>query len=665
MEKRYSFKRVITLSVVLVFLLFSIITFFVFNNIYFQTFRSRYISENYYAANTVRNIIEEEKDMLINAARAIANDEIVFRAFENNIYIGKNWIVKNGKIDSIFSKMDKINFKQIVNLEKRKIYNIAGGTVANGVALYKIENGKIEYIDSSMEYEKDFLDDGNEKYLKDVAGTSSFDASEIGLIQEKNGLFCIKGNSPVGKNNRYFDGRPKGIVQVIENIDGFFLEKLKSKVNREIIIINNNKILISSIFKDTIRIENQKVERKDLYTGDEYIYSEIKFGNKNYGGTLVPLKNYSDETISYVGVLYDLGIMKEMYKNTLKKYIYVELLFLLIISLIIMLLIKMLLSPVEGIVDALKKMAGGDYEFGVKESGMKELDYIISNINTLLESVKKREGELKELNTTLEIKVEERTKEINEKNILLEKKTEKIESDLNMAKKVHNKMTQFNIPVMKNYDIYFDNRAVRGIGGDFIDCVQLNNGKYGIVFVDIAGHGLSASLIVSAIKLVVNSYFKDVESPSDALYLMNELINDTFIEGITVSMAYMIIDDEAGTILMASGAQEEILKIGDTVCPIEEKGIILGAVGNNIIKTNKNISYKDTEIKLNKGEKLFLYTDGLIEAENYGREQLVSMLENIKDKNGLDMARSIHEHIVKAVVRDERDDVSYMIIEKK
>ena len=101
--------------------------------------------------------------------------------------------------------MSKIEFKHIVNIEKRKLYNIAGGTVANGVALYEVSGNKIRYVESSLEYEKLFLDTGNEKYLADVAGTSSFDATENALIQKRGEEFCIKGNSPVGKNNRYFN----------------------------------------------------------------------------------------------------------------------------------------------------------------------------------------------------------------------------------------------------------------------------------------------------------------------------------------------------------------------------------------------------------------------------------------------------------------------------
>jgi Signal transduction histidine kinase, nitrate/nitrite-specific len=139
----------------------------------------------------------------------------------------------------------------------------------------------------------------------------------------------------------------------------------------------------------------------------------------------VPILDYSGNKVCYIGVLYDMGIMKDLYKSTFKRYVTIEVLFLLIITMVIFVLIKMLLLPIEKIVAELKRISDGNYEVGLKESNMNELNYIVKNINNHLATVKKREGELRELNSTLELKVDERTKEINEKNVLLEKKIAK------------------------------------------------------------------------------------------------------------------------------------------------------------------------------------------------------------------------------------------------
>lgn len=249
----------------------------------------------------------------------------------------------------------------------------------------------------------------------------------------------------------------------------------------------------------------------------------------------------------------------------------------------------------------------------------------------------------------------------------LKEANSKMKAELDFAKTIHSKIVTFNTPVMKNFYIKADNISVGGIGGDFIECLKLDNGNTGIAFVDVSGHGISAALMVSALKFIIGSNFKGIDKPSEALYYLNNMINNTFIgDGITLSAIYFIIDDESGKIILSSCSQEDaILMKRDGIYPLTAKGIILGILDNESIKESKDINFKDIEINMEKGEKLFFYTDGLVETKYLNRDGLNSILNSLKSDDTDYIFEYINKEMKEQIEHEEKDDSTYMIVERK
>lgn len=249
-------------------------------------------------------------------------------------------------------------------------------------------------------------------------------------------------------------------------------------------------------------------------------------------------------------------------------------------------------------------------------------------------------------------------------HIKLKKVTEEIKKDMLIGSLVHKKILSFKEPKLEKYKIYYKNELLNGLGGDYIDSIKLTNGNVGIIFIDISGHGIAGSLLVSALKFIVNTYLKDISMPSEALYLLNEMVETTFIsKEYMLNVVYFILDEKNNKITLSSGAQEDIyIMKKNGLEKIKEKGVILGALTNEEILELENISYKNLEIDLNKDEKIFMYTDGLIENENFNRKDLKEMLENENEIEGELLYQKLSKKMNE--IEEKSDDVSFLILEK-
>lgn len=365
--------------------------------------------------------------------------------------------------------------------------------------------------------------------------------------------------------------------------------------------------------------------------------------------------------------------MEKLYYQGIKEFVKYEVIIALAMILIIFFTFGRLFKPFYKLLPRIKDIQEGIYDrkINMKKERL-EIQILIDSINSLAEAVEMREEQMARFNLELEDKVNERTRELNEKNQQLEKLiieinrvNKKVNDEIKTAQKIHSKISAFIDPGLKKYKINHENVSITGIGGDFIETVFLQNGKKGLFFADVSGHGVAAALMVSALKIIIGIYFPKVENAADALYLLNDMINDNFIEGITISAVYMIIDETNDEIEISVSAQEDVYIISEkNVKKISEKGIILGVLDSSEIQKSTEFNFKNTKLKLGKNEKLFLYTDGLVEKEIMTRDALFDILFNQRNNKCDEIINYFKENINPAIAMKEKDGVTYLIIEK-
>lgn len=146
------------------------------------------------------------------------------------------------------------------------------------------------------------------------------------------------------------------------------------------------------------------------------------------------------------------------------------------------------------------------------------------------------------------------------------------------------------------------------VAGDFYQFIELEDQRLGVLIADVSGHGVPAALIAAMLKTAVQSVASCAESPRDVLQSLNRMLSgqgqDQF-----VTAAYLFIDAENHKArYSAAGHPPLLLSRAGTLQRIESNGLVFG------VATQPDYPVRDIELRT--GDRLLLYTDGVIEPEN-------------------------------------------------
>ncbi|TGN17984.1 PP2C family protein-serine/threonine phosphatase [Leptospira idonii] len=274
----------------------------------------------------------------------------------------------------------------------------------------------------------------------------------------------------------------------------------------------------------------------------------------------------------------------------------------------------------------------------------------------LAESLKISNDSLLALTENLESMVSERTSQLNST-------LQRLKKDLQLAKKIQQKIlpTQdIHLPNIK-FHLYFQPQDE--VGGDFYDVFELENGTVRFFLADATGHGIQAALYTMAIKSEYEAIKRFITKTDDLMNHLNQKVQNKFAGLKIVFSCFLVdIDTITNTIYYSSaGHPDQILISKDQFHFFPRTG--------NIIGLRKEQPYTQNTTKFYPGDKLFLFTDGILEQKNtnreeYGRDRILNVLKRFVNKEG--------ERIVAELVIDlfsfqgpsiQEDDQTMMFIE--
>ena len=221
---------------------------------------------------------------------------------------------------------------------------------------------------------------------------------------------------------------------------------------------------------------------------------------------------------------------------------------------------------------------------------------------------------------------------IREQNERYEKQrmeSSRLETELAMASSIQSDMLP-NIfppfPELEEFDIFASMDPAKEVGGDFYDYFFVDDTHLGMVMADVSGKGVPAALFMMVSKIVIQQYAMQRLSPKAALEAANRIICANNREEMFVTVWLGVLDIESGTLTAANAGHEYpvIGRAGEGFSLLKDKhGLVIGAFESS--------KYREYEIKLEAGDAVFLYTDGVPEATNakeelYGAKRMLDAL---------------------------------------
>jgi PAS domain S-box-containing protein len=195
-----------------------------------------------------------------------------------------------------------------------------------------------------------------------------------------------------------------------------------------------------------------------------------------------------------------------------------------------------------------------------------------------------------------------------------------MEMDLRIAQITQNALLMQPVPESGLLKIEYRYVPLEKVGGDYFSFMPLENGDMAVFIGDVSGHGVVSALFLALVKFATERIFRDfARLPAEYLRRLNsELIGSMssyFITGI-----YGVFEaggDPPGAVFRFSNGGHPppiLLKAGGQARYLDAPGTIIGAF--------ESASYGESSITLEKGDRVFLYTDGIPEAHNSSRERI-------------------------------------------
>jgi len=203
-----------------------------------------------------------------------------------------------------------------------------------------------------------------------------------------------------------------------------------------------------------------------------------------------------------------------------------------------------------------------------------------------------------------------------------------------------------------------------GVGGDFCDVFHDGDDALYITIVDVTGHGITAALLVNRVSTELRRLVRERLQPRSILHQLNDFILDSFAgTGMFLTMFSCVLNLKDGTLTHAASAHPAAMLWRESdgrILALESQNTIIGYAP---MEEAKFVQHTAT---IHAGDKLVLYTDGIIEAENaagdpLGLKGLIDFFKSVAYLPPYEASKHIIDGLFKYTNGPLRDDV-YLVI---
>jgi serine phosphatase RsbU (regulator of sigma subunit) len=200
------------------------------------------------------------------------------------------------------------------------------------------------------------------------------------------------------------------------------------------------------------------------------------------------------------------------------------------------------------------------------------------------------------------------------------------------------------------------------VGGDVFDFASLPDGRLAVVVGDVTGKGIDAAADMAMTKFIFRALAREHPDPSQFLHAANEVVVDEVAEGKFVTMVYVTVDVTSGELASASAGHSKpvVVRSDGTVVGLGDSGLALGIEADQ--------QYSEARERLEPGEAVVLFTDGVTESRRdgklYGQGRLDRLLAERRHLSAQNLARAVVEDARAFSGGDLADDSAVVVVKR-
>ncbi len=464
---------------------------------------------------------------------------------------------------------------------------------------------------------------------KRVSWSRPYKSTQLDILMTTIGAGIYDGKDLVGMAtvDWELDTILKSILKIKPTPNSFVL--FADKTNDYIIATTEPGIDNSTIMGKSL--ETMKWFSDELKEGTVFEYKGVKY---------IPyIKRLNNEMFLIVNVpLFELFANAVHHLSVLLSVLLICILF--IVAVLYQILKRNINQPIITLTDIAQKISQGDIDRTIHLDEPSELAKLAASFNKMKTDIKTHLTELAKVSS----------------------EKERMASELAIAKTIQDSALPKDFPKNEYFELVASMTPAREVGGDFYDFFPIDENHYGLVMADVCGKGITAALYMMSAKTVIKNMLQAGYPLKEALSRANNALCNSSAPLMFVTAFVGILDLRSGTI--------EYVNAGH--CPplyqTKKEYKYLNVIRNMVLGVKQGYEYQVEEIKLKKNDRLFLYTDGVTEAQTkdrqfFGEERLLKVL-NQKELSLSDTLGYIYKKIQQFIKgAPQFDDITMLIVE--
>jgi sigma-B regulation protein RsbU (phosphoserine phosphatase) len=214
--------------------------------------------------------------------------------------------------------------------------------------------------------------------------------------------------------------------------------------------------------------------------------------------------------------------------------------------------------------------------------------------------------------------------------------------EVEMAARTQRHLLAQHVPPEGSLDVVARTEPAQVVGGDYYDFIPLDEGRFAVVVVDVAGKGLPAALIMPAVKIALRTLAVRHAETSEALREANEIFLDNLPTASYFTLFYGVFDPGRGRLVYANAGHQPVLHLqartGD-VAWLKTGGAAVGLI--------PDVAFETAELDFESGDVFVFYTDGITEAEapdgaDFGSDRLVAVVRTHRERPAAEIVDAVH-----------------------
>ena len=422
------------------------------------------------------------------------------------------------------------------------------------------------------------------------------------------------------------------------------------------VIVNNGKIVFTS--------ENPPLpEKKELRkTYKTKFFVEYKDASNGLLKAIKDKKVYYDEyddrwgyhrsiflpTKSPGGMEYIIGVdismrdVQSMLDNLLLRTILIGLGVFTISSIFIIFMVILLVKPLKALTQAAEVIGNGNLDAEIPDA---RLGYEISK---LTETIQIMQRALKSYIDMLKQTITD---------------SERIESELRIANNIQMDILPKSFPARAEFDVYVFIKPAREVGGDFYDIFFVDDDTIGFVIADVSDKGVPAALFMAVAKTLIKAKSIKRVQPGEILAEVNDELCKNNESSMFVTAFFGMLNIKTGELIFSNAGHNPPL-----IMKSDNTAEFLQLNPNFVLGGMEDFQYKTESLKLQKGDIIFMYTDGVTEAMNeqgdfYSDKKLKDELKGLTNESCQQIIETTSKKIEAfAGNAEQTDDIAIMAV---